>query len=104
MRLGFLLSIVVVVLQNVADVIASSTNATSTTVLTPDFVEIVQEIVDTEGIPGLTLAVVYKTGPPELGAWGIKSEDGTNMTTDVRWSLGNSNCTDRTMTFLVDAV
>ncbi|KAI0005373.1 beta-lactamase/transpeptidase-like protein [Russula compacta] len=96
MRLGFLLSIVVVALQNVAGVTASegqlsarsSTNATST-ILTPDFVEIVQEIVDTEGIPGLTLAVVYKTGPPELGAWGIKSEDGTNMTTDTLFNLAS---------------
>jgi hypothetical protein len=62
----------------------SSLNGTSATILTPDFVEAVQEIVNEEGIPGLTLAIVNKTGPPELGAWGIKSENGTNMTTDVR--------------------
>ena len=62
----------------------SSLNGTSATILTPDFVETVQEIVDEGGVPGLTLAIVNKTGPPELGAWGIKSENGTNMTTDVR--------------------
>ena len=56
----------------------------STTVLTPEFVETVQEIIDVEGIPGLSLAFVSLTGPPELGTWGIKSENGTNMTTDVR--------------------
>ena len=93
-RLGFLPSIVVVSLHNVADVTASkgqplarsNTNATSATVLTPDFrvVETAQEIVDTEGFPGLTLAVVYKTGSPELSVWSIKSENGTDMTTDVR--------------------
>jgi hypothetical protein len=54
------------------------------TVLTPDLVDFVQEIVNANEIQGLTLAIVHKTGPPELGAWGIKSEDGANMTTDVR--------------------
>ena len=62
----------------------STGNGTSATILTPDFVQSVQEIVDSEGIPGLTLAIVYKTGPAEFGAWGIKSENGTKMTTDVR--------------------
>jgi hypothetical protein len=54
------------------------------TILTPDIVDFVQEIVNANGIQGLTVAIVHKTGPAELGAWGIKSEDGTNMTTDVR--------------------
>jgi len=62
----------------------STVNGTSATILTPDFVESVQEIVDSEGIPGLTVAIVNKTGPAEFGAWGIKSENGTKMTTDVR--------------------
>jgi hypothetical protein len=31
----------------------------------------------------LTLAIVHKTKPAEFGAWGIKSENGTKMTTDV---------------------
>jgi hypothetical protein len=62
----------------------STVNGTSATILTPDFVESVQEIVDSKGIPGLTLAIVNKTGPAEFGAWGIKSENGTKMTTDVR--------------------
>ena len=62
----------------------STPNEDSPTVLTPEFVEIVQEIVEAGDVPGLTLAFVSLTGPPELGAWGIKSENGTNMTTDVR--------------------
>jgi hypothetical protein len=62
----------------------STVNGTSATILTPDFVESVQEIVDSGGIPGLTLAIVNKNGPAEFGAWGIKSENGTKMTTDVR--------------------
>ena len=61
----------------------STVNGTSATILTPDFVKSVQEIVDSEGIPGLTVAIVNKTGPAEFGAWGIKSENGTKMTTDV---------------------
>ena len=62
----------------------STLNGTSATILTPDFVQTVQEIVNEGGIPGLTVAVVNKTGPAEIGAWGINSENGTNMTTDVR--------------------
>src|SRR5258708_39542927 len=83
----FLLS-VIIVLHSAVDGTAgkerrSNVNETSATILTPDVVQAVQEIVDSEGVPGLTLAIVNKTGPAEFGAWGIKSENGTNMTTDV---------------------
>jgi preprotein translocase subunit SecB len=46
----------------------STLNGTSPTILTPDFIETVQEIVDAGGVPGLTLAIVNKTGLAELGA------------------------------------
>ncbi len=83
----FLLS-VVIVLHSAVDGTAgkerrSNVNGTSATILTPDVVQAVQQIVDSEGVQGLTLAIVNKTGPAEFGAWGIKSENGTNMTTDV---------------------
>ena len=97
--LCFLLS-VVVVLHSAVEVNAgkerrSTVNGTSVTILTPDVVKSVQEIVDSEGVPGLTLAVVSKTGPAEFGAWGIKFENGTKMTTDVcRTFLENFRYTD----------
>ena len=81
--LCFLLFIIVTTLQSAVDAAASKERRSTPNVLTPDFVESVQNIVDAEGIPGLTLAIVNKTGPAELGAWGIKSENGTKMTTDV---------------------
>jgi hypothetical protein len=59
-------------------------NGTSATILTPDLAKFVQEVVNANEIQGLTMAIVHKTGPAELGAWGIKSENGTKMTTDVR--------------------
>lgn len=62
----------------------SNVSGPSATILTPDFIETVQEIVDAGGVQGLTLAIVNQTGPAEFGAWGVKSENGTNMTTDVR--------------------
>jgi hypothetical protein len=65
----------------------SSSTTPAETILTPDFVESVQKTIDAENIPGLTLAIVRETGSTELGAWGIKSEDGTKMTTDVRRTL-----------------
>jgi len=85
--IGFLLSVVVVPQRGYASAgneRRSTPNGTSTTILTPDFVKSVQGIVDAEGIPGLTLAFINKTGPVEVGAWGVKSENGTKMTTDVR--------------------
>jgi hypothetical protein len=81
MRLSFLLPIIFL-LRNATGVIADKT------ILTPDFVQVVQNVVDSENIPGLTIAIVRENGPTELGAWGIKSEDGAKMTTDVRRTLG----------------
>jgi hypothetical protein len=81
--LCFLLSILVA-LRSPVDAAASKERRLTPSVITPDFVQSVQQIVDAEGIPGLTLAIVNKTGPAELGSWGIKSENGTKMTTDVR--------------------
>ena len=87
MRLGFLFS-VVLALRSAADAtVANGRRSTlngSTAILTPEFVEFVQGVVDADNIQGLTLAIVHKTGPAELGAWGIKYENGTKMTTDVR--------------------
>jgi hypothetical protein len=89
MRLLWSLFSVVVALHSAADASAvkerrSTLSGTPAAILTPDFVNTVQEIVDAGGVQGLTLAIVNKTGPAELGAWGIKSENGTKMTTDVR--------------------
>ena len=61
-----------------------TSNGTSATILTSDFVQTVQQIIDAGGVPGLTLAAVNQTGSAEHGAWGTKSENGTNMTTGVR--------------------
>jgi len=92
MRLFFILLSVIVALHSAVDATAgeerrSTVKRTPATFLTPDFVKAVQNIVDADGIPGLTLAVVNKTGSTEFGAWGIKSENGTKMTTDVRWTF-----------------
>ena len=91
MRLGFLLPIFPALYSTVdATTLVkgrqSALNGTSGTILTPDVVQFVQNIVQADGIPGLTLAIVHKTKPAEFGAWGIKSENGTNMTTDVGYA------------------
>jgi hypothetical protein len=89
MKLWSLFPIVVVAIHTAVGVTASkaqrsTSDGTSATILTPDVVGIVQNIIDADQIPGLTVAIVNKTGHVEFGAWGIKSENGTNMTTDVR--------------------
>jgi len=88
MRLEFLLSIFSALYSTVDTTIPvngrqSALNGTFGSILTPGVVQFVQKIVEADGIPGLTLAIVHKTGPAEFGAWGIKSENGTKMTTDV---------------------
>ena len=89
MRLWSLLPIIVA-LHTAADATPAraqqiaARGGTPASILTPDIVAAVQQVVDFNKIPGLTLAVVYKNGSSERGAWGIKSEDGTKMTTDVR--------------------
>ncbi len=87
MRLGFLLSIVPALYCTVDATVVKGRqlvlNETSGSILTPDLVQLVQKIVNADGTPGLTLAIVHKNRPAEFGAWGIKSENGTNMTTDV---------------------
>jgi hypothetical protein len=84
MRLLCLLLSTVFALYSAVDAAAGKGQRSTPNVLTPDFVESVQKVVDAEGIPGLTLAIINKTGSAELGVWGIKSENGTKMTTDVR--------------------
>jgi hypothetical protein len=91
MRLRFLLSVFPVLYSTVGATIQvkrrqSALNGTSGSILTPDVVQFVQNIVEADEIPGLTLAIVHKTRPAEFGAWGIKSENGTNMTTDVSYA------------------
>ena len=90
MRLGFLLSIFPV-LYNAVDATVvklegrqSGSNGPPGPVLTPDVVQLVQNVLDTEIIPGLAVAIVYKDKPAEYGTWGIKYENGTKMTKDVR--------------------
>jgi hypothetical protein len=90
MKLGFLLSIFPA-LYNVVDATVvnlegrqSGSNGTSGSVLTPDIVQLVQKVLDTDEIPGLAVAIVYRNKPAEYGTWGIKFENGTKMTKDVR--------------------
>jgi hypothetical protein len=109
MRLVSLLSIAFALHTAVAATVGNGRRSalTSATILTPDFVEFVQAIVDADEIKGLTMAVVHKTGPAELGAWGINSENGTKMTTDVRRNyaeLPEARGTDVTMICLADTV
>ena len=86
---------IVVALHSAVDAAPSKARRSTSNVLTPDFVASMQKILDAERIPGLTLAIVNKTGPAELGAWGIKSENGAKMTTDVRRTfLENFKFTD----------
>ena len=83
MKLLYFLLSVVVALHSAAEA-TTGNERRSTTLLTPDITDFVQNTVDSGRIPGLTLAFISKTGQAEFGAWGIKSENGSKMTTDVR--------------------
>jgi len=62
---------------------ASEHSRAQPTVFTAEFTKVIQDVVHAYQIPGPSLAVVHKDGPPEVGTWGMKSEDGTRMTADV---------------------
>jgi len=88
MRLWSFLPILVI--HAATDAIASiMQRATPAGVLTPDVIGIVQNIADANKIPGLTVAIVDKHGNVEHGAWGIKSENGTKMTTDTLFNIAS---------------
>lgn len=51
-------------------------------VITPELEDLIVGILNEATVPGLTLGVVH-SGGVEFGSWGKKTEEGTNMTTDV---------------------
>lgn len=53
--------------------------------ITPEFSKYVENLMKEGGVPGLALGVVHANGESEYGAWGIRSEEGEGMTTDVRY-------------------
>jgi hypothetical protein len=52
-------------------------------IITPEFSEFVQQVINTSNIHGLSLAVVRKEGDPEFGAWGNRTEELDKMTSSV---------------------
>lgn len=58
--------------------------------LPTDIIETIQSIVDAHDVPGLSIAFVRPGGSVEYGNWGVRSEDGDAMTSDVR--LATSKC------------
>lgn len=61
-----------------------SNRTTGNSIITPELSEYIETLRSEWNIPGITLGVVHSGGKVELGAWGRKSEDGDEMTTDVR--------------------
>lgn len=53
-------------------------------ILTPSLEEYIRAVKRAMNIPGLSVAVVHAEDETEFGAWGIRSEDGDPMTSDVR--------------------
>ena len=71
-----------VVLNHDANTVEIHSASASRRVLTPEFKQFVQEIIDKYDVPGLTLGVLHE-GEVELGAWGRRTEDNDPMTEDV---------------------
>lgn len=51
--------------------------------ITPDVAALVEELMRKGGIPGLSLGIVHSNHTTEVEAWGIKTEDGDELATDV---------------------
>lgn len=52
-------------------------------ILTPEFSSFVDGVLAKFNLPGVSISVSRKDGTSELGAWGIRTEDGEQMTPDV---------------------
>jgi hypothetical protein len=52
-------------------------------IITPEFSDFVQNVMQRLDVPGLSLAISRHGGTPEVGAWGHKTEDGDPVTPDV---------------------
>lgn len=59
-------------------------NANSRKAITPELSNFIEGLVKDATVPGLALGVVHADGESEYGAWGIRTEEGDDMTTDVR--------------------
>ena len=84
MRLRLFLSVFSVLYNAVDASVLKGRQSGTSPILTPDVVQLVQKAVDVGKIPGLAVAIVHTNKTTEYGTWGIKSEDGAKMTTDVR--------------------
>ena len=51
-------------------------------IITPEFTHFVETLRESESVPGIALGVVHE-GRTVANSWGIRSEDGTNVTSDV---------------------
>ena len=71
-----------VVLNHDADTVDAHSSSASRRVMTPEFKQFVQEIIERYDVPGLSLGVLHG-GEVELGAWGRRTEDNDPMTEDV---------------------
>lgn len=75
-----------VVAPNVSLVLSSGLTSTGNIIvktLTPSLVEYIENQVDTKQLQGVAVAVVHSNDSIEYGAWGLRTEDGDEMTTDV---------------------
>ena len=56
-------------------------------VITPQLSAFIENTLALENITGLSVAVISKDGEPEFRAWGYRTEDGDEVTPDVRCSF-----------------
>ena len=77
-----LAAILILVTSVTSSAIAGTGNGTGQA-LSPSLVEYIQSQVDSKQLPGVAIAVLHPDDSVEYGAWGIRTEEGANMTTDV---------------------
>lgn len=62
------------------------TDSHSKRAITEEISELAAKLVKETQLPGISIGVVHSDNNVELKSWGISSEDGFNMTTDVSHS------------------
>jgi hypothetical protein len=69
--------------QQISQIPLSVLNDSRKQIFTPEFSAYVDNVIQENKMPGLSLALVRTDGNLELGSWGNKTEDGEHVTADV---------------------
>jgi hypothetical protein len=65
------------------DIFPFSLSGNHQEIITPKLSDFIQDVLTAANVPGISIGIVGPDGHTEFGAWGIKTDEGENLTPDV---------------------